>query len=295
MEGFPMSESKEKRMVADTGYEVVHAIHIGDREILIAENMNDQDGQFYMKAEYSENGIIGQYDRIIYSNSYLTAMEEFAGGLDRQIVSLRAEIFKNNYAPHPITAAMCHPHDYGQNLNGKVVAIKAEVLRREYRREDRQLVWVDGGNGARGNARGTAVFCYRLSDGQHTRFERYDVLGEIKVLPDWAKERLAAIQAEREATSQASQAPAGQEKVAGYTITERIQVGNKQFVLGENPDAVSPFVTWQHMDGRTGYDWGHYHQSHDKALADLLSRADKERNSTEPDREHRQKGCDDAR
>ena len=83
------------------------------------------------------------------------------------------------------------------------------------------------------------------------------------------------------------------ETVAGYTITERIQVGQKLFVLGENPNAVSPFVTWQRFDGRTGYDWGHYYQSLEKALADLHKRADKERENANPNR--KTKTRDDTR
>jgi len=41
-----MSEQNGKRMVADTGYEVRHAMHIGEREILVAENMEDPDGHY---------------------------------------------------------------------------------------------------------------------------------------------------------------------------------------------------------------------------------------------------------
>lgn len=189
-----MSEQNEKRMVADTGYEVKYAIPIGDREILIAENMNEPDGLFYMKAEYSDNGIIGQYDRCIYSSSYIAIIEELTASLYRQTTALRNEIA--NYDPAPITAAQCHPNDYGQSIEGKVVAIKASALRPEYRRGDVQLVYVTGGNGAKANARGSAVYCCHLSDGKHTRYERRDVQGEIMVLPDWATERLEAVKAQ---------------------------------------------------------------------------------------------------
>jgi hypothetical protein len=284
-----MSDDNEKRMIADTGYEVKQAIHLGDREILLAENMNEPEGSFYMKAEYTNNGLIGQYDHIIYSSTYLAIMEEFVGSVARQITSLRNEII--NYAPMPIIADKCYPHDYGEDLNGKVVAIKADVLRPEYRRADMQMVLVDGGSGARGDARGSAVFCQRLCDGKHTRFERYDVLGVIKELPDWAQERLAAIQAEREVNRQPK--PAAPETVAGYTVTERVQVGEKLFVLGENPGAVSPFATWRHTDGREGYDVGHYFQSREKAMADLHRRAEKERDGQVPDKAKRNR--DDAR
>ncbi|MDR1320298.1 MAG: hypothetical protein LBK56_02580 [Gracilibacteraceae bacterium] len=286
-----MSEQKEKRMIADTGYEVKQAIHLGDREILLAENMDEPDGQFYMKAEYTDNGLIGQYDRIICSPTYLAIMEEFIGSVDRQIVALRSDFEKTDYRAKPIIAAECHPHDYGQSLVGKVVAIKADVLRPEFRRGDVQMVLVDGGFGAGGGARGSAVFCYHLSDGKHTRFERSDVLGVVKELPDWAKERVAAIKAEREAARQPT--PAAPEIMAGYTILERVKVGDKTFVLGENPNAVSPFVTWQHLEGREGYDLGNYFQSRERAMADLKRRAERERSGRAPDKARRNR--DDAR
>ena len=70
-----MSENQEKRMIADTGYEVIHAIRVGDREILAAENMNDPDGRFYFKAEYSELGFMAQYDRMIDCSSYISVKQ----------------------------------------------------------------------------------------------------------------------------------------------------------------------------------------------------------------------------
>jgi hypothetical protein len=216
-------------------------------------------------------------------------LEEFIGAVDQEIVALRGEFDKADYQSKPITADKCHPHDYGQNLVGKVVAIKPEALHPEYRRGDVQLVLVDGGFGANGNARGSALLCYHLNDGKHTRFERHDVLGEIKELPDWAKERIAAMEAEREAEKKP--APANPETVAGYTITERIKVGEKLFVLGENPEA--GYVTWQHTEGREGYDLGHYFESREKASIDLKRRADKERIGQAPNRTKRSR--DDAR
>ena len=65
------------------------------------------------------------------------------------------------------------------------------MLRSEYQRADRQLYLVTGGFGASANSRGSAVFCKNLHTGEHTRFERRDVLGEVKPerLPDWAKKK----------------------------------------------------------------------------------------------------------
>ncbi len=62
----------------------------------------------------------------------------------------------------------------------KVVVINAEVNRYEYRHSAYQLVLVDGGHGALRGGRGQAVFGTSLADGKHARWERCDVLGEIK-------------------------------------------------------------------------------------------------------------------
>ncbi len=275
-----------KRMIADTGYEVTHAIRLGDREIMLAENMNEPEGLFYMKAEHRENGILSEYGNIQYSSSYLAIMEEFVGSVTRQIDTLQKTI--SNYAPMPITADKCYPHDYSQDITGKVMVVKASALRPEYRRADCQLVYVTGGFGAHANSRGSAVYCCYLSDGQQTRFERQEIQGEIKELPEWAKERLAVIQEERAAKTQNQR-----EVVAGYVITNRIEVGNTLFVLGENPKASSPYVTWQRKEGRTGYDHGHYMNDREAALADLHKRADRERESLSSGRGTKKR--DDAR
>jgi len=44
-----LEAEQSRRMVADTGYEVKHAIRMGDREILLAVNMNDPDGNLYSR------------------------------------------------------------------------------------------------------------------------------------------------------------------------------------------------------------------------------------------------------
>ena len=288
-------DSIEKRMVADTGYEVIHAIRIGDSEILIAEKMDSPTCEYYMKTEYSDNGIIAQYDRTFYSTDYCAVMDAYTCAIDKQLDAIRAEIVQTGHQHKIIKADECYPNDYGQDITGKVVAVKPEVMRPEYRRGDMQLVLVSGGNGARGGARGSAVFCYHLTNGQHTRFERYELLGIMRVLPAWAVERLAEIQEEIGSQRNPEKTTNGIEKVAGYTITERLLVGNKIFVMGENPNAVSPFVTWQGYEGRTGYDHGHYFSNIRRARIDLHTRAGKERENTAQYRAKKMKTRDDAR
>ena len=63
------------------------------------------------------------------------------------------------------------------------------------------------------------------------------------------------------------------EIIQGYTIIEKLSVGNSIIALGENPDAVNPYVTWMGTADREGYNWGHYFNSLPIATEDLYLRA----------------------
>ena len=60
---------------------------------------------------------------------------------------------------------------------------------------------------------------------------------------------------------------------AGYTITDRLTVGNSEFVIGQRNTELAPFVTWQCRKGKKDYFWGHYLSDRLTALEDLCNRA----------------------
>ena len=66
----------------------------------------------------------------------------------------------------------------------------------------------------------------------------------------------------------------------GYTILESVDAGGVEFVLGENPKAVQPFVTWRCVDGGgpTDFTWGHYYNDYQSAKRDLMGRAQEQLN-----------------
>lgn len=78
--------------------------------------------------------------------------------------------------------------------------IDAKPKRYEYQHAAYQLILADGGNGASGG-RGQAVFGTCLATGERSRWERYDVLGEIRPerMPQWAKEALHTIKNQEKA------------------------------------------------------------------------------------------------
>ena len=58
---------------------------------------------------------------------------------------------------------------------------------------------------------------------------------------------------------------------AGYTITDRLAVGEYEFVIGER-DTPAQFVTWKCRKGEKDYFWGHYLDDRLSAIEDLCKR-----------------------
>ena len=184
-----------KRMAGT--YEITQALYIGEREVVLGIDENSADSK-YICAYCAKNDLFANYEECIGSNDYIEIVKLFAERIQEQ-----AELMKNvkENAPIPletITAEQCYPNDYKESINGKVVAIRASSLRPEYQTADRQIVLVKGGFGAEANSRGRAVYTTNLYTGKESRWDRADILGEIKELPEWAKKRLPIIQAEKE-------------------------------------------------------------------------------------------------
>src|SRR5690554_528553 len=189
----------DKKRMVDT-YEIKHAIHIGDKEILFGVDERKSDCP-YMVCNCSWDNPLGieHYFNAMGSADYLEMMTEFTSRITAQLEAVIAERTKINVPMQPFKLEHCFPIDSMQNLENKVVIIRPERLRPEYRTADKQLVLVTGGFGAHANSRGRAVYTTNLYSGKESRWNREDILGVVRpeYMPDWAKERLAQIQSER--------------------------------------------------------------------------------------------------
>lgn len=190
-----MNDETEKRMAGS--YEITHAVRIGGKEVVLG--VDDNNTEPYFCAFYTANELLYEYSECMVGDSYAEMMELFGRRIQEQAGKVLAEQEKTTVPLEPFTAADCFPNDYAESIEGKIVAVKAGALAPEYRTADRQLVYVTGGNGFRANARGNACFCINLYSGRHTRCERYDIQGEVRPdrLPEWAAERLVAVQKEQ--------------------------------------------------------------------------------------------------
>ena len=181
--------SEEKRMVGS--YEVEQSIFIGKKEVLFGVSKKEEYPFMVCYCDYNNPFSAPWYTEAVGTDDYLEAMELFCDRVQAQIVLTRSEQEKFKFARTPFTAADCIPDKKNESIIGKVVVIDAEPKRYEYQHAAYQLVLADGGNGA-SSGRGQAVFGTCLATGEHSRWERYDVLGEIRPerMPEWAKEAL---------------------------------------------------------------------------------------------------------
>ena len=198
-----MGADTEKRMAGD--YVIIHAFHIGDREIVLGENPAGERDERYMCAFYDNNGLIAGYTEAMVSDDYPELARLFGERVAEQAEKTRIAMNgpKLQGIPNaPITAEGCEVINHQHDLQGKIIVIRPEVLRPEYRRATSQLQLCTGGFGASPDSRGRACYCTQLYSGKTSRFDRSDVLGIIapENLPKWAKHYLEIVrQAEKKA------------------------------------------------------------------------------------------------
>ena len=187
-------ENEEKRMLGD--YEVRQSIHIGKKEVVFGVNEADKYPFMVCFCTYDNPFSAAWATEAVGTDDYLEAMQIFVDRVQSQIDRTKEELAKFPFDKTVFTKEHCIPDDGMRNIVGKVVVINSEPKRYEYQHPAYQLVLADGGNGAIGG-RGRAVFGTCLATGEQARWERYDVLGEIKpeCMPDWAKEALAKVKA----------------------------------------------------------------------------------------------------
>lgn len=170
-------------------YKIVNSIHIGDKEIVLGIDMKNPEGNYYMVGDYERNELFEQYSNVLVSDDYIEIAEIYSNRLKDQIEKVKTA--EKDMPKGIINADMCDSIT-DKDLEGKIIVIEANTLRPEYRTEAHQIVRCTGGNGARPDARGSAVFCEYLYKDKNTRFERYDVLGILKKehYPEWLTKRL---------------------------------------------------------------------------------------------------------
>lgn len=191
-----MGDKVKKRMVEN--YEIIQGIRIGDREVVFG--VDERAEMPYFCAFCSLDGIFETYHECMVSEDYVEMTELFADRVKAQCVKVHEQQSKVAVTRGKVAEEICRPLSQCGDIVGKVMVVRAEALRPEYRSVEHQLIYVTGGNGARENSLGTACYCITLYSGERGRWERYELLGEVRTecMPEWAEERLNEIRKKTE-------------------------------------------------------------------------------------------------
>ena len=180
----------EKRMVGD--YTVINSMYIGHREIILGENPKAASGERYVCCyaervmfyeQYLEAQVSDDFAEIV--KLYGERVTQAADEIMKETEKVTSEIGMND----EITAKDCKSISSDDAIEDKVIVIRGNVLRPEFRHASHQLMLCTGGFGAQKNARGRTCYCIALYSGKQTSFYRSDVLGVMdkRALPEWAK------------------------------------------------------------------------------------------------------------
>lgn len=183
----------DKRMIGD--YTVLNSMYVGHKEIAICENQKAAKDERYLCC-YIENVIVFErYTEALVSDDFAEVAQVFG----ERIASAAEEIIKETEkaneqvgANAELTASDCTLVTWEDSIENKVIAIKGNTLRPEFRHASHQLMLCTGGFGSQANARGRTCYCISLYDGKQTSYYRSDVLGvvEPEKLPEWAQKGL---------------------------------------------------------------------------------------------------------
>ena len=190
---------------AEDGYKIIQSVEINGMEIVIADNPQAEKPYLMTRRSLDETFGVEDYIIPVYSSDYPDILRQFVECQSACVDTLSLERAYRGSAvvDAPLRAGDCVPNGLDMDLEGRVVALKASILRPEYRACSHQLVLATGGFGCASEARGRAVYTTNLYSGEQERWDRGDILGVIAEdrLPGWAHEKLAKLRQPREKES----------------------------------------------------------------------------------------------
>ena len=115
-----MDIDQEKRMAGD--YEIIHALHIGDREIVLGENPSAPEDERYVCAFCQQHEIFANYTEVMVSDDYPELVKLFGERVAEQAEKTHITLNGPKIQGIPnsaITAEDCEQVSYQEDIRGK--------------------------------------------------------------------------------------------------------------------------------------------------------------------------------
>ena len=114
--------NEEKRMAGN--YEIIHSVYIGDREIVVGEDLANTEGNKFICAYYRPALIYAVYDEVMGSDDYAEIIQLFGERVAEQAAKTR-EMFNDHRLEgqdvSPLTIKDCTPITGDDDLHNKVI------------------------------------------------------------------------------------------------------------------------------------------------------------------------------
>ena len=192
---------QEKRMLGD--YEVIHCLHIGDREIIVGDFPDAPKDERYLCMTCQHLDIFIKPEDPIVSDDYTEIIQEYGNRISAQAEKTRPQVMRpvwDGIDIRVLTEEDCRRIDHSDDIRNQIVIINPNSLRREYQMCTNQIMLCTGGFGSHPNSRGNACYCIDLYTGEKCRQERPCILGilERSELPQWAENTLRQYELRKE-------------------------------------------------------------------------------------------------
>ena len=195
-EGVVFKVEQEKRKFGE--YTELSSFRIGKYEIGLFENQKAPKDEQFLCGFIESNGIMERLIDGMVSDSYADIATVYGERIAEKAEEVQKElehIGKNVGDDSELTAKDCLPTTYKDDLEGKIIVVRGDILRPEYKRASNQLLLCTGGSGSKPNPYGRSCYAVYLYDARETVYYRQDILGVMPEdkLPEWAKKGLEAI------------------------------------------------------------------------------------------------------
>ncbi len=183
----------EKRKAG--AYEITQSFRIGEKEFVFGRNPEDSTGHKYVCGTYECNELFERYTFTNGSDDFAEIAEAFGKGIQQEAHRFRNEFQKENVpkeAKLPVSPDKYREIRPSDDIENKVIVIRPDALRPEYRAAMYQMVLCVGGFGSHPNSRGSSCYCLNLHTNEQARFDRSQIIGIMKPdqIPDWARQTL---------------------------------------------------------------------------------------------------------
>ena len=139
----------DKRMIGD--YTVLNSMYVGHKEIAICENPKADKGERYLCCYIESVVVFERYTEALVSDDFAEIAKVFGERISSAAEEIIKETEKANEQIGENTEIMqdkCAPITWEDSIENKVVVIKGNILRPEFRHASHQLMLCTGGFGS---------------------------------------------------------------------------------------------------------------------------------------------------